>query len=239
MLSDPRFYHSSIRNVLIAFGRLFTDLSFERKDEDGNVVQIISVPVSPGHAEKWLRRLQEDPNLSGRTQITLPRIGFEMTSLQYDPSRKLATMNQFSANQTGSIEDYATAYTPVPYNLEFALYIVTKTQGDALQILEQIVPYFTPGYTVTVDMFPEIGVKQDVPFVLQNVSMQDDYDGSFDQKRMVIYTLSFTAKTNLLGPVKKDGSIILHTRLKINNEEEHHWDVNNDGSITGEWVDLL
>ncbi|HET8685674.1 MAG TPA: tail sheath stabilizer and completion protein, partial [Methanosarcina sp.] len=220
----------------------FTDLEFERKDNDGNIQQVIKVPVSPGHFEKWLKRIQEDPNLSGRTQITLPRIGFELVSLGYDASRKIATMNQFTGNQTGNLNDYSSAYTPVPYNLNLQLYISTKTQGDALQILEQILPFFCPGYTVTIDMFPEVGISQDVPFILQGVEMQDNYDGSFEQKRMVTYTLSFVAKVNLLGPIKSGGSPILHTRIKISDYnapiEEHHWDVNNDGSITGEWIDL-
>lgn len=240
MLSDQQFYHSSIRNILIAFGRMFTDLTFERKDNDGNIVQHIKVPVAPGSREKWIARIQEDPNLSGRTQITLPRIGFELSGFQYDASRKLPTMTQFSGNKTGNVNDLATAYSPVPYNIDFTLYVVSKTQGDALQIVEQILPYFTPGYTVSVQMFPEVGISQDIPFVLQGVSMQDDYDGPFETKRTVTYVLNFVAKAILLGPSKREGNTILHTRIKLGEtmKELHSWDVNNDGSITGGWEEL-
>lgn len=245
MLSDKPFYHASIRKVLIAFGRLFTDISFERKDNDGNVSQLISVPVAPGSREKWIARIQEDPNLSGKTQITLPRIGFELSGFQYDPTRKLPTMNQFSGNESGTIGDVSSAYSPVPYNLNFTAYVVSKTQGDALQIIEQILPYFTPGYTVTVEMFPEVGISQDIPFVLEGVTMEDNYDGPFESKRTVTYTLSFVAKTVLLGPAKKNGSTILHTRIglgssdlkKIN--EVHSWDVSESGKIINNgWKEL-
>lgn len=240
MFNESPFYHASIRNILVAFGKMFTNLEFERKDGDGNVVQKIKVPVAPGSREKWIARLQEDPNLSGRTQITLPRIGFELSGFQYDPGRKLPTMTQFVGNTTGDLNGYASAYSPVPYNIEFTLYIVSKTQGDALQIVEQILPFFTPGYTVTVDLFPEVGITQDIPFVLQAVSMQDDYDGPFESKRTVTYVLNFVAKAVLLGPSKKDGSTILHTRVTIGetSKERHSWDVLNDGTIVGGWEEL-
>lgn len=245
MLSDKPFYHSSIRNVLIAFGRLFTNLSFERKDNDGNVVQVIKVPVAPGSREKWIARIQEDPNLSGKTQITLPRIGFELSGFQYDPTRKLPTMNQFSGNDSGTIGDVSSAYSPVPYNLNFTAYVVSKTQGDALQIIEQILPYFTPGYTVTVEMFPEVGISQDIPFVLEGVTMEDNYDGPFESKRTVTYTLSFVAKAVLLGPAKKNGATILKTRVSLGRlepkelEEIHSWDVSPSGEIiNGGWKEL-
>lgn len=240
MFTESPFYHASIRNVLIAFGKMFTNLEFERKDNQGTVIQKIKVPVAPGSREKWIARLQEDPNLSGRTQITLPRIGFELSGFQYDPSRKLPTMTQFVGNTTGDVNDYASSFSPVPYNIEFSLYIVSKTQGDALQIVEQILPFFTPGYTVTVDLFPEVGISQDIPFVLQSVNMQDDYDGPFESKRTVTYMLTFVAKAVLLGPSKKDGNTILHTRVTIGetSKEKHSWDVLNDGTIIGGWEEL-
>lgn len=242
MLIEAPFYHGSIRKTLIAFGRLFTNLKIERTDSDGNVVQTIKVPVSPGNRDKWLARIQEDPELSGKTQITLPRIGFELTGFQYDPSRKMQTLNQFRGEATpGDVTDFARAYSPVPYNLQFTLYVVAKSQGDALQIVEQILPFFTPGYTVTVDMFPEVGISQDIPFVLEEVSMEDTYDGSFESKRQVTYVLNFVAKTELLGPSKKDGNIILHTRIKLPNQEMlHSWDGDQaTGEITGGWSDLV
>jgi hypothetical protein len=245
MLSESPFYHSSIRTILIAFGRLFTDLQFERKDSDGNVVQLIKVPVAPGSREKWIARIQEDPNLSGKTQITLPRIGFELDGFQYDASRKLQTMTQFSGNLSGKLDEITTAYSPVPYTLSFKLYVVSKTQGDALQIVEQILPFFTPGYTVTVEMFPEVGINQDIPFVLQGVSMEDSYDGPFETKRTVTYILEFVAKAELLGPAKTGGNTILHTRVKLGSSmdtlsEMHSWDATESGDVTNNgWSELL
>ena len=242
MFSDKPFYHASIRNILVSFGKMFTNLEFERRDNDGNIVQKIKVPVALGNKDKWLARIKEDPNLSGKTQITLPRIGFELVGFQYDGSRKLASKTQFSKAASLEVGDITTAYSPVPYNIMLNLYVVTKTQGDALQIVEQILPYFTPQYTVTIDMFPEVGITQDVPFVLQDVSMQDDYEGSFEQKRVVIYTLSFIAKAELLGPAKTGGNQILHTRIKVgsfeNLERLHSTDVLDDGSISEGWSDI-
>ncbi|HET8685681.1 MAG TPA: tail sheath stabilizer and completion protein, partial [Methanosarcina sp.] len=148
------------------------------------------------------------------------------------------------ANTSGVLGDDNSSYSPVPYNFTFKLYIVCKTQGDALSIVEQIIPYYGPSYTETVKMFPEVGISQDVPFTLVDVAMQDNYDGPFETKRTVTYVLTFVAKANLLGPVKQNGSTILHTRIKLTNGdtnkpiEEHHWDVNDDGSITGGWEDL-
>lgn len=242
MFGEQPFYHASIRKIVIAFGRLFTDLAFERHDNDGNVVQKIKVPVAPGSMEKWLRRIKEDPNLSGKTQIVLPRIGFELNGFQYNPTRKLMTMNTFSSSSKADYSDLARAYTPVPYDIGFKLYVAAKTQGDALQIVEQILPYFTPDYTVSVLMFPEVGISQDVPIVLEGTTFHDNYDGGFDEKRMCLWELDFVAQANLLGPAKKGGDIILHTRIKLGEteplKEMHSWDVQDDGTITGEWTDL-
>lgn len=240
MLSDQPFYHSSIRKILIAFGKLFTNLEIGRKDSDGNLIQRIKVPVQPGSREKWLARIQEDPNLAGTVQISLPRIGFEIVGFQYDASRQLPVMNMFKGADE-DINKIASSYAPVPYNIEFSLYVACKTQGDALQIVEQILPYFTPGYTVTVDMFPEVGIQQDIPFSLVGVSMQDDYEGPFEQKRIVIYTLNFTAKTYILGPAKAGGNTILHTRVRLGEdkmEREHSWDVEDGEIIDNGWKDL-
>lgn len=242
MFGESPFYHASIRKILVAFGKIFTDLAFERYDNDGNVIQKIKVPVAPGSMEKWMRRLQEDPNLSGRTQIVLPRIGFELTGFQYNPQRKMMTLNNFSASSKADYSDLANAYAPVPYDLYFKLYVACKTQGDALQIVEQILPYFTPDYTVTVKMFPDVGITQDVPFVLNGVSMTDNYDGTFEDKRLVLYELEFVGQATLLGPAKKGGDIILHTRIKLGEGDPlsrlNSWDANDDGSITGDWTDI-
>lgn len=249
MFKDSPFYHASIRKLIIAFGMMFSNIEFERKDLDGNIVQRIKVPVSPGNKEKWIARLREDPTLAGTTQVTLPRIGFELAGFRYDASRALQQMNSFggfkSADDTTNIRS---TYSPVPYSIDFQLYVVARTQGDALQIIEQILPYFAPQYTITIDLIPEIGLEQDVPFSLVGVSMQDDFDGPFEIKRTVTYVLSFSAAINLYGPARGDGSTILHTRIGLGSSrdkmtEEHSWDAiqKPDGSydiIDGGWEDL-
>lgn len=249
MFTDQPFYHASIRKLIIAFGMMFSNLEFERKDLDGNVVQRIKVPVSPGNRDKWIARLKEDPTLAGTTQVTLPRIGFELSGLQYDASRSMQQMNTFGGYGSNKDTDpIKSSYSPVPYAVDFQLYVVAKTQGDALQIVEQILPYFAPQYTVTVNLIPEIGLEQDVPFSLVGINMQDDFDGPFESKRTVTYVLSFKAPINLFGPARGDGSTILHTRIGIGSsrermEEQHSWDAvqNPDGSydvIDNGWKDL-
>lgn len=241
MFTDAPFYHASIRKMIIGFGKLFTNLYIERKDEAGVVSQQIKVQVSPGNREKWLARIQEDPELKAKTQTILPRIGFEIAGFQYDPSRKMNTLNKFVGNLSSETGERSIAYAPVPYNINMNVYVVAKTQGDALQIVEQILPYFTPGYTMTILMFPEVGISQDIPVVLNGVEMEDNYDGSFLDKRMVTFILNFTIKSELIGPAPTGGNTILHTRVSLGDsrlERLHKWDVNDDGSITGGWEDI-
>jgi len=161
------------------------------------------VPLAYAPKEKFLVRLDEQSNLESREfAITLPRMGFEMTGLTYDPTRKLNKMQKFRQVKTG--EDGKVLnfnYTPVPYNVNYTLNIFTATAENGLIIVEQILPFFQPEYTVTINMVPDLGIKRDVPIVLNSVDYQDSYDGNFTTRRAVIYTLSFTAKTYLFGPM--------------------------------------
>lgn len=196
------FYHESLRKVVIAFGTIFNNITVHRTNSSGAVVQSIKVPLSYSPKEKFLTRLEQQPDLDDRqVAITLPRMGFEISGISYDASRKLQKLGKFKnvKSSTSSIMDYQ--YNPVPYNISFNLYCFTATAEGGLQIIEQILPYFQPDYTVTVNVIPSMGIKRDVPIILNGVQYDDTYDGSYTTRRAVNYTLSFTAKTYLYGPI--------------------------------------
>ena len=192
------FYHEIIRKTVISFGTLFNDIHVRHQDSTGKDISQIKVPISYGPKQKFLARLQQQPELNKAVQITLPRISFEMNNIQYDPSRKSGIAQTFKANDSGKLKK---VFMPVPYNLGFELNILTKLQDDSLQILEQILPFFQPGFTLTIDLVDQIGEKRDVPMVLENIAFTDDYEGNFETRRALIYTLSFTAKTYMFGPI--------------------------------------
>ena len=196
------FYNESTRNVVVAFGTLFNQIQLTKKDASGNVVQTMKVPLAYGPKQKWLSRLTEDPNLSKKVAVTLPRIGFEISGLSYDATRKQNKIIKAKKVLDGTdSSQLKSGFMPVPYNVDFELYILAKNSDDALQIVEQILPYFQPEYTVTLREIPELDIIRDVPIVLNNISYEDDYEGDFTSRRSIIYTLSFTAKYYLYGPV--------------------------------------
>ena len=192
------FYHEIIRKTVISFGTLFNDIHVRHQDSTGKDISQIKVPISYGPKQKFLARLQQQPELNKAVQVTLPRISFEMNNIQYDPSRKSGIAQTFKANDSGKLKK---VFMPVPYNLGFELNILTKLQDDSLQILEQILQFFQPGFTLTIDLVDQIGEKRDVPMVLDNITFTDDYEGNFETRRALIYTLSFTAKTYMFGPI--------------------------------------
>ena len=192
------FYHEIIRKTVIAFGTLFNDVYIRHQDSAGKDVGELKVPISYGPRQKFLARIQQQPELNKATQITLPRMSFEMNSITYDPSRKSGISQTFKAKDGEKIKK---VFMPVPYNLGFELNILTKLQDDSLQIVEQILPFFQPGFTLTIDLADQIGEKRDVPMVLEDISFTDDYEGNFETRRALIYTLRFTAKTYMFGPI--------------------------------------
>ena len=196
-----QFYHETIRKVVVSFGSLFNDIHLVRKDNSGTIQQSMKVPLAYGPRQKFLVRLNDDPNLAQATAVTLPRIGFEITGMAYDPSRKLQRVQKFKKVKGAKSDQLDTQYMPVPYNIDFELYILSKQSDDALQIVEQILPYFQPEYTVTLREVPELDIIRDVPIVLNSISYEDDYEGDFTSRRSIIYTLSFTAKYYLYGPI--------------------------------------
>ena len=195
------FYHEIIRKTVIAFGTLFNDIHVRHDDQAGNPISDIKVPVAYGPRQKFLARITQQAELNKATQITLPRMSFEITSIQYDSSRKAGITQTFKAPNKDNDDKLTKVFMPVPYNIGFDLNILVKLQDDGLQILEQILPFFQPAFTLSIDLVKSIGEKRDVPMVLNNISQQDDYEGDFSTRRALIYTLSFTAKSFMFGHI--------------------------------------
>jgi len=196
------FYNEILRKTVIAFGSLFNDISIKHVNNSNQVIDVIKVPLAYGPTQKFLARLEQSPDLNKPVQITLPRMSFEFTGLTYDSSRKVSTTQTFTSKSASDGAVIKKTYMPVPYNMQFELSIMTKLNDDALQIVEQILPYFQPSYNLSVELVDEINEKRDIPIVLENVTFQDDYEGNFTTRRVLIYTLRFTAKTYLFGPTQ-------------------------------------
>ena len=194
------FYHEIIRKTVIAFGTLFNDIHVRHDDGNGNIISEIKVPVAYGPRQKFLARIQQQPELNKATQITLPRMSFEITNISYDSSRKAGITQTFKAKDVNN-NQMKRVFMPVPYNLGFDLNVLVKLQDDGLQILEQILPFFQPGFNMSIDLVKSIGEKRDIPMILNSISQQDDYEGDFSTRRALIYTLSFTAKTFMFGHI--------------------------------------
>ena len=202
-----QFYHETIRRVVVSFGSLFNDINLVRKDNAGTIQQTMKVPLAYGPRQKFLVRLSEDADLSKTVAVTLPRIGFEIAGITYDPSRKLNRVQKFKKVKTGTTNQLESQFMPVPYNINFTLYILAKNSDDALQIVEQILPYFQPDYTITMNDNPDMGTAKDLPVILNDISYEDDYTGDFTNRRAIIYTLNFTCKFYLYGPVTSSNVI--------------------------------
>jgi len=193
------YYHEIIRKTIIGFGTLFNDIHIKHKDENSDVLSVLRVPLNYGPSQKFLARITEQKELNRPYQITLPRMSFEHNSIIYDATRKTSVTQTFKSVGTG--DKVKKVFMPVPYNIGFELNILSKLNDDALQIVEQILPYFQPSFTITIDLVDSIGEKRDIPIILDSISFQDDYEGDFSTRRALIYTLQFTAKTYLFGPI--------------------------------------
>ncbi len=184
----------------MAFGTLFNNIQIKHKDNAGDDFSILTVPIAYGPVQKFLARIEQVPDLKKRVAITLPRMSFEMTGISYDSSRKSSTMQTFKALDQANNE-LTKVFMPVPYNVNFRLSIMSKLNEDALQVVEQILPYFQPHFNLTVDLVSSIGEKRDIPMVLERIAMDDQYEGDFTTRRVLVYTLDFVAKTYLFGPI--------------------------------------
>lgn len=214
-----QFYNETIRKLVIGFGSLFNDIRVIRKNDDGTTKETIRVPLSYGPKEKFIRRIQESSSISNtsKVQITLPRLGFDITGFSYDPSRKTNKIRRRKQDSEDGLS-YSYNYNEVPYIITFGLYAFTRSQDDNLQIIEQILPYFSPEFVVSFNM-NDVNKKVDIPFVLNSLSMIEDYEGDFDTRRNLTSTFEFSAKTYIYGPVKT-GKVILQSEIDIFGSEE-------------------
>jgi hypothetical protein len=203
MFSKNPFYFNLIRKYIIAFGTLFNNVYISRTDKNGNVVDLMRVPITYGPKDKALTRVVQDPNIDRPTATyPLPMMSFEITSFDYDGARKLQTINRTAYNDPDDKSKRKYQWNPVPYNIGFQLSILVKNAEDGTKIVEQILPYFTPDWTVTALLIPEMNIRHDIPVVLNSVNLDDVYDGEFAQRRSMVWTLNFTLKGYLYGPVK-------------------------------------
>ena len=238
------FYHEVIRKTIIGFGTLFNNMVVKHQDANGTIVDEKRVPLAYGPAAKFIARLEQQPDLNKMVAITLPRMSFEMTSIAYDSSRKAGITQTFKAVDGNKLKK---VFMPVPYNIGFELSLLTKLNDDALQVVEQILPFFQPSFSITVDLVSSIGEKRDIPITLTNVTFQDDYEGDFSTRRALIYTFQFTAKTYLYGPIAENPEGLIKKVIvdqyasvdTVNAKREMRYtveptatkDYNNDGSI--------
>ena len=192
------YYHEILRKTVIAFGTLFNDIHVRHKDASGTGISDMKIALAYGPVQKFLARLDQQANLNKATTMSLPRMSFEMNNVTYDATRKAGITQTYKASDGTNLRK---VFMPVPYNIGFELNIMTKLNDDALQIVEQILPYFQPSFNLTVDLVSAIGEKRDISVVLDSISFEDDYEGDYSTRRALIYTLNFTAKTYLFGPV--------------------------------------
>ena len=194
------FYNEIFRSVIVGFGSLFNDIEVHHKNNQDDTFSVIKVPLAYGPTQKFLARMKQEADLNKPIQMTLPRMSFEFTNLSYDPSRK-STKNQSFTITTPDGQQVKRVYSPVPYNMTITLSVYTKLNDDMLQITEQILPYFQPAYNLSIKFLGNLNEIRDIPIVLDDISMEDDYEGTFETRRALVYTFTFTAKAYLFGPV--------------------------------------
>jgi hypothetical protein len=202
------FYNEAIRKTVVGFGTLFNNIELHKKDpQSGDILEVEKVPLAYGPKQKFLARLEQNPDVGRKVAITLPRLYFEMTGISYDSSRKTSPVQKFKNTVGDNGEELRVQYVPVPYNMEFELGIIAKSQDDGLQILEQILPYFQPNFNITLNMIPDMDEKKDIAIVLNNVNYEDDWEDDYLQRRSILWTLNFTARSYIYGPFTNTGII--------------------------------
>ncbi len=210
MLNLPHFYHKSIRNIIVVFGTLFNEIQILRTTNNATEQQRFTVPLSYSSKEKWLARLRQGTQLEGEetvVQMSLPRMGFELTNVSYDPQRKHITTTQRKVCDPNNPDTVLTTFAPVPYDLEISLYIIVDKEDDGLQIVEQIIPFFSPEFTVTIKSVEGLYDSVDVPYILNGTTLEDNFEGNMDDRRVIIWTLTFTAKAQIFGATSESGII--------------------------------
>ena len=239
-----QFYNQAVRKTVISFGTLFNNIEL-KKTVNGQVLETEKVPLAYGPKQKFLYRLQGNPTDGRKVAITLPRIYFEMTGIDYDASRKTPATQKYKTviNENGN--EVRTQYVPVPYNISFEVGILCKSQDDGLQILEQILPFFQPSFSMSLKFIPDMDEVRDVAVVLNSVDFDDDWEDDFSTRRSITYTMQFTAKSYIYGPYTKADVIrksrIIETIGDTNVNKRHvelsytpkaKTDINQDGQVT-------
>lgn len=210
IFSTP-YYNANIRKFVVSFGAIFSDLKIPRHDDNGNLVQTVNVPLAYGPKEKHFVRQEQDPSLETHVNNVLPKMGFEIAGYTYDTTRKTNRNNTIKCIKDGHL---TSVYSPVPYNLDINLYVLSKGTEDGFAIVEQILPLFSPEYNLNIKMLEEMNIVDTVPVILNSVSVQDDYEGDFANRRLVTHTFNFTAKLNIYGQVK-EGNVITQTNVNV------------------------
>lgn len=200
------FYHDTIKKYVVLFGTIFNDI-YILKGNGTDITQTIKVPVSYGPKQKFISRLTQDPDLTKPVAIQLPRIGFEMTDISYASERKLPTINRVAVQDPTNPDRLKYQYMPVPYDFSFSMYVLVKNANDGTRILEQILPFFTPDWTATLNLDSSMQHKYDIPIILDDVKCEDTYEGNFIERRVLTWTLNFTLKGYIFGPSRKSEQI--------------------------------
>jgi hypothetical protein len=213
---NNNFYWGTVRKAVVAFGNIFNNISLIRKDGQGNTIQTIRVPLAYAPKQKFIAKIQQQPDVDTQPyQVILPRMAFEMRSMKYDPTRKIAPLQKI--RKIDNINSSLSQYVPVPYNLEMTLYVYARNQDDGLQIIEQIVPYFNPDYNLTIKAIPDLDLLNDLMIVLDEIQFEDSFEGDLNDRRAIIWTLDFTMKLNFYGPINSS-SVIRKTISNLYND---------------------
>ena len=239
-----QFYNQAVRKTVISFGTLFNNIEL-KKIVDGQVMEVEKVPLAYGPKQKFLYRLQGNPTDGKKVAITMPRMYFEMTGIDYDPSRKTPATQKYKTVINDEGKEVRTQYVPVPYNISFEVGILAKSQDDGLQILEQILPFFQPSFSMSLKFIPDMDEVRDVAVVLNNVDFDDDWEDDFSTRRSITYSMQFTCKSYIYGPYTKADVIrksrIIETigdtsvnkrHVELSYTPKAKTDINQDGQVT-------
>ena len=239
-----QFYNQAVRKTVVSFGTLFNNIEL-KKTVDGQVIETEKVPLAYGPKQKFLYRLQGNPTDGRKVAITLPRIYFEMTGIDYDAARKTPATQKYKTVINDNGNEVRTQYVPVPYNISFEVGILCKSQDDGLQILEQILPFFQPSFSMSLKFIPDMDEVRDVAVVLNSVDFDDDWEDDFSTRRSITYTMQFTAKSYIYGPYTKADVIrksrIIETigdtavnkrQVELSYTPKAKTDINQDGQVT-------
>lgn len=222
------FYFQLIRKYVVLFGNLFNDINILRNHSTEDDIQVIKVPIQYANKEKFQARVEADANIDRPYAVLLPRMSFEITSLEYDGNRKLPSIQKVVKKITDESNELKYQFMPVPWDINFQLNIYVKKTEDGTKIVEQILPFFTPTFTVTLNLIPEMDVNVDVPITLVGCKYQDMNYGDNWERRTQLWTLDFNMKCYFYGPIKRTGIIkIANTTFYIANTADIRDSVNN------------